>query len=169
MLEETANKQTNKQNPGTKSYSTWYHTCLWMCTWAPCNQVNHELLCMPKYSRVKCPTPWLKLGHATGQWSQANQQIYNRMVEQEKNQSAAMVQRNSRPQPDWIIVVGPSESCAQMNASKPQLSDVMFVFLFHFLACKQCTVWQNSVYMQDKNEHKKKSLKTILRNDVRDW
>ena len=34
---------------------------------------------------------WLKLGHTTGQWSQTQQQIYNRMAEKEKNQSVAML------------------------------------------------------------------------------
>ena len=39
----------------------------------PCSrQVDHKLLCIPKYSRVKCeaicPTAkaWMKVGHATG-------------------------------------------------------------------------------------------------------
>ena len=42
------------------------------------------------YKRVKCEAicltakAWLKLGHATGLWSQAQKQIYNSMAEKEK-------------------------------------------------------------------------------------
>ncbi len=75
-------------------------------TWEPHSHwVDHEVLCIPKYSRVKCedmcPTAkvGLKLGHATGQWSQGHQQIYNRKAE--KNQGAATFQSKCRPHPDW--------------------------------------------------------------------
>ena len=51
-------------------------------SWTPCHHwSDRELLCIPKYSRVKCEATglttnaWLKLGHATGQW--------NRMAEKE--------------------------------------------------------------------------------------
>ena len=36
------------------------------------------------------------MGHATGQWLQAHNQIYNRTAEKEKNQGAAMA-----PSPDF--------------------------------------------------------------------
>lgn len=41
----------------------------------------------------------LELGHATGQQSQAQQQISSRMVEKVKNEGAAMVQTKSRQMP----------------------------------------------------------------------
>jgi len=73
-------------------------------TWAPCSHwVDHELLCIIKCFRVKREAispkskAWPKLGHATGQWSQAHQQIYNRMAEEEKNQDVALAQSKSRP------------------------------------------------------------------------
>ena len=56
--------------------------------------------------RVKCVAICLtdkvslKLGRTTGQRSQTQQQIYNRMSEKEKNQGVAMTQSKSRLQPD---------------------------------------------------------------------
>lgn len=86
----------------------------------------HELLCLPsntKYSTVKfgaiCPTAeaWLKLGHAVGQWSQAHEQIYNRRSEKEKNQDAAIAQSK------WNAVLGPQESCEEINVCRPQWAE----------------------------------------------
>lgn len=57
-------------------------------TWAPCSKWgNHEISCIATYSKVKSEvirrttTAWLKGRHATGQWSLAQQQIYNSMTE----------------------------------------------------------------------------------------
>ena len=49
---------------------------------------------------------WLKLGHATRQWPQTEQQIYKRMDIKEKNQAVAMLQSKFRPRPDSDAVVG---------------------------------------------------------------
>lgn len=65
-------------------------------TWELCrNWVDHESLCIPKFSRLKCaaasPTAKTcpKLCHATRQWSNTQQQICNK---KKKNQSFAMAQ-----------------------------------------------------------------------------
>lgn len=49
-------------------------------TWTPCSHwVSHELLCIPKYSRVKYEAitltaqAWPKMAHVTAQWPQAQQ------------------------------------------------------------------------------------------------
>lgn len=47
---------------------------------------------------------WIKLGHATGQWSKTQQQIYNKMAEKEKDQGGAMVQLKSTPLLGWQAV-----------------------------------------------------------------
>lgn len=73
-------------------------------TWVPPS--HHELVCIAKYSRVKheaiCPTAkaWLKLGHATEQWSEPNQLIYSRIAVNQKNQHVAVVESQSEPEPD---------------------------------------------------------------------
>ena len=60
--------------------------------------VHHQLLCIPKYSCVKCEaiyqsaTVWLKLGFPTERFSQEHQQIYYRM-----DHGVAMTQSKSRP------------------------------------------------------------------------
>jgi len=56
--------------------------------------VEHKLLCIPKYSWVKCEAICLNLS------SQAHQQIYNKIAEREKNQDVALAQSKFRPQPD---------------------------------------------------------------------
>lgn len=65
-------------------------------TWELCrNWVDHESLCIPKFSRLKCaaasPTAKTcpKLCHATRQWSNTQQQICNK---KKTNQSFAMAQ-----------------------------------------------------------------------------
>lgn len=100
-------------------------------TWKPCIQwVNDDhlrILNYSKYSRVECeafcPTSkdWLKMGHATGSWSQAYQKIYKRMTVKEKNQGAVMA--HSKSSLFWNTVVGPKESCARMNACKHQWTE----------------------------------------------
>jgi len=81
-------------------------------TWAPCSYlIDRELLCSNVF-RVKM---WDHLSvswrlAATRQYSKAQQQIYNRMTEKEKNQGVAMVQSKSRRQPE------PKESSAGMKA-----------------------------------------------------
>lgn len=52
---------------------------IWVCF--PATGPGH--CCISKYSRVRCEV----IG-ATGQWSQAQQQIYSRVAEKEKNQVA---------------------------------------------------------------------------------
>ena len=70
------------------------------------------ILAVSPYYSIRPSCSLHETGSSTGQWSQTQQQIYNRMCEKEKNQGVAMVQSESRPQPDWNAVVGPSESCA---------------------------------------------------------
>lgn len=59
------------------SNRTWTHCSLW---------VDHELLCILKCSKVKCEAicpianTRLSLGPRTRQWSQVQQEIYDRMV-----------------------------------------------------------------------------------------
>ncbi len=81
-------------------------------TWGPHSHwVDCELLCIPKYSRVKFEAihltakAWPKLGDSTGQWSQAHQQIYSRTTEKVKNKGVANPQSKSRPHPDWEICI----------------------------------------------------------------
>ncbi len=79
-------------------------------TWGP---HSHWAYCelLPKYDRVKLEAihltakAWPKFGDATGQWSQAHQQIYSRTTEKEKNQGVTKPQSKSRPHPDWEMCV----------------------------------------------------------------
>lgn len=51
--------------------------CLFCRTWAPCShQVNHELLCISKHSRVKCKTMMTQVPMGTAASSAANLQIW---------------------------------------------------------------------------------------------
>lgn len=73
-----------------------------MTPWACFTLQSMTQYSVEKYSRCRLPTAkaCLELGHATGQQSGAKQQIYNRMSEKQKKQSAAMFQAKRRPQPD---------------------------------------------------------------------
>lgn len=85
----------------TTSYQLWRAVVERRCldlfcsnrTWAHCSHwVDHEFLCILKCSRVKCEAicpianTWLSLGPRTRQWSQVQQEIYDRMAEHEKTQ-----------------------------------------------------------------------------------
>ena len=65
--------------------------------------VNHKFLSILKYSRVKYETicltaeAWPKLGHTTGQWFQAHQQICNRIAVAQSVQTST----------NWNAVAGP--------------------------------------------------------------
>lgn len=67
---------------------------------------------VPKYSQLKCEAiclvaeAWQKLGHATEQRSRAQQKLYNRVMENQKNQGATMAQSKSRHQNHRNAVVG---------------------------------------------------------------
>lgn len=66
-----------------------------------------------KYLKVKCEAncltaeAQLELGHATRQWTQAQQQIYKRMAEKEEDQGVALAHSKPRPQADWHAAVSP--------------------------------------------------------------
>lgn len=66
-----------------------------------------------------CPTAeaWTRLAHVrTGQSSQTQQRIYNRMTENENNEGAVTVRSKSRPQRS---AVGPEEDGAEDNVCRP--------------------------------------------------
>lgn len=66
---------------------------------------------------VKPPVPQLKLGPS------AAAQRSNRTAETGKNGAAAMVRSESRAQPEWDAVAGPSEGCAWVSGHKLLHSD----------------------------------------------
>jgi len=76
-----------------------------------------ELNVRPSICQLKC---CMKLSHTTGQRSEVNQQICNRMSEKEKILGNEMDPPKSRPQSKRNAVVGPKESCAEMNVCEPQ-------------------------------------------------
>jgi len=59
----------------------------------------------------------MKLAHAARQWTQTEQQIYNRMSDQEQNQIAAMAQSKSRAQPaaGWDLKRAVHTQCPQIS------------------------------------------------------
>ena len=51
-----------------------------------CRLRTWALICILKYSRVKCGAKaWLNLSHVNGHGSQTQQQIYNKMADKVKN------------------------------------------------------------------------------------
>lgn len=74
---------------------TWAHSSYW---------ANHELLFMPKYSRLKCEAicpiaeALLKLDHATGQRFPSTAENLQQTTWKWKKQGAAVAQSKSRPQ-----------------------------------------------------------------------
>lgn len=108
----------NKPDLFPSPWSTWLHSTGHLA-------VNHPLLSVTKYSRVKCESicladkTRLKWGQATGQWPRLHQQMWNRLAEKEKNRGVAMAQSNSRPHSHWNAY----ESCAQTNARRPQRTE----------------------------------------------
>lgn len=117
-------------------------------TWTTCShQFKHELLCISEFSRIKCEAicpaakTWPKSGHATCQWSQAQQKIYSSMGEKE-NQCAAMTNQS------------PDLNLTDMLCCKFKTADLKN-------KCQQTSEkWRNV---------KKKSGPQSLHNDIRDW
>ena len=79
----------------TQDLST-LHSLSWL--WTPLYTQEFQ---RPSVSQAKA---WPKLGNATGQWSQTQQQIYNRMSVKEKNQGFVTNHSKSRLQLNWSAV-----------------------------------------------------------------
>ena len=106
----------------------WQSDDLELCS----HWVHHELLCIPNYSKVKCEATcpktkaWLKLGQETGQRSQTQQQIHNRMTVKEKDQGVAVVQSKVQTSTQqkgcgWIL----RQLCIK-GALEPEWTGTMF-------------------------------------------
>ncbi len=80
-------------------------------TWVPHSHwVDHEPLCIPKYSRLKCEAirmtaiAWPKLGHATGQWSKHTSKSPTEWLKRsiiKNNQGVVIAQSKSKHHPAW--------------------------------------------------------------------